>query len=274
MPYLVLPALIPDIRPIYDVYFSSFLASPSGALLLSILFPSTDLTSADFRDAHEKGTLSWWHSCPTQYTFKCVDSATGDIVGMGLCDVFVRGQTEEERKVPECGWIAEGTDERKRADTVLGALWGARERVFGGGRYIYVHAFAVHPDHQGLGAGSALVQNIVDLGNSLNLPAYLESSPESEGIYAKKGFRRIPADIAQVIHDKETLGTEEDVEVPLMAKLPEAVYRRQLAEKKSVEEAWGEWARSVQMRKGKVGEKDRQEEKATGVVQGFEEVRV
>lgn len=139
MPYLVLPALIPNIRPIYNVYFSSFLASPSGALLLSILFPSSDLTSPEFRDAHEKGTLSWWHSCPTQYTFKCIDSVSGEIVGMGLCDVFVRGRSEDEREVPECGWIEAGSKERERADEVLGALWGARERVFGAGRYICLY---------------------------------------------------------------------------------------------------------------------------------------
>ncbi|KAK4185107.1 hypothetical protein QBC35DRAFT_390209 [Podospora australis] len=246
MPYLVLPALIPDLRPVYDVYFASFLADPSGSLLLQILFPGSDLSSPEFRDAHEKGTLSWWHSSTTQYTFKCVDSATGEIVGMGLCDVFVKGQTDEERNVPEASWI-QGKEDKERAETVLSALWGARERVLGGGRYIYVHAFAVHPDHQGLGAGSALVQSIVDMGNSLDLPVYLESSPDSERLYARKGFRRIPADIAQVIHDKETLGTEADVEVPLMIKLPEAIYGRKAAEKKGVEEVWGEWQRGLEL---------------------------
>ncbi|KAK4163100.1 acyl-CoA N-acyltransferase [Cladorrhinum sp. PSN259] len=237
MPFLVLPALIPDIRAVYDVYFSAFTADPSGKRLLSILFPNTDFTSEDFRKAHTDGTLKWWHSSETQYTFKCVDAETGKVVGMTLCDVFVKPRTEGERQVPEVGWLT-GQD-KERAETVLMKLWRARERIWGGQSYIYIHAFAVDPEYQGRGAGSALIQATIDLGNSTNLPIYLESSPAAEPVYAKKGFRRIPADIAQVVHEAAVLGTDYDVEVPLMVRLPQGVYTKKIGDK-TVGELWEE----------------------------------
>ncbi|KAK3983961.1 acyl-CoA N-acyltransferase [Cladorrhinum sp. PSN332] len=238
MPFLVLPALIPDIRSVYDVYFSAFTADPSGSRLLSILFPNTSLTSEEFRKAHTEGTLNWWHTSETQYTFKCIDAESGKVVGMALCDVFVKPRTESERQVPEVGWLS--GEEKERAETVLIKLWGARERIWGGRSYIYVHAFAVDPEYQGRGAGSALVQATIDLGNSINLPIYLESSPEAEAVYAKKGFRRIPANIAQVVHEAALLGTDHDVEVPLMVRLPQGVFAKKIGDK-TVGELWEEW---------------------------------
>ncbi|KAH6848042.1 acyl-CoA N-acyltransferase [Chaetomium sp. MPI-CAGE-AT-0009] len=239
MSFIVLPALIPDIRSVYDVYFAAFTTDPEGRILLDILFPG-GVTSDEFRDAHTKGTLAWWHSSDTQYTFKCVDTATGEVIGMALCDVFVQPRGEEERKLPEVGWL-QGA-QRERAEKVLEPLWRARERIWGGGRYIYVHAFAVDPKHQGRGAGAALVQALVDLGNSTGLPIYLESSIGSQGLYAKLGFLRVPAEIATVVHKAEVLEKDTDVEVPLMIKLPASVTGPASEEKgKSLEEVYMEW---------------------------------
>ena len=47
MVQVILPALIPDIRRIYDVYFAAFKNDPMGDLMLEILFPGVrDETSA------------------------------------------------------------------------------------------------------------------------------------------------------------------------------------------------------------------------------------
>jgi hypothetical protein len=134
MDFLVLPALIPDIRAVYDVYFAAFTADADGRALLDILFPGSPVTSSEFRDAHTNGTLAWWHSSPTQYTFKCVDTITGHVIGMALCDVFVQARGDDERKMPEVGWLQ--GKERERAEKVLEPLWRARERIWGGGKYI------------------------------------------------------------------------------------------------------------------------------------------
>ncbi|KAK3491176.1 uncharacterized protein B0T23DRAFT_421464 [Neurospora hispaniola] len=218
MPFAVLPALIPDIKPLYDTYFSAFTADPDGRQILEILFPD-GYTSDEFRKAHTEGTLAWLHKAESQYTWKCVDVATGEIVGMALCDVFIQPKaTKEERAYPGIPWLA--GEQRERADQILGPLCEAREKVMGGGAYIYVHAIAVDPKHQGRGAGAMIVKQLVNLSNDSNLPIYLESSASAEGLYKKMGFVRVPKEKASVVHSKEVLGTETDVEVPLMIKTP------------------------------------------------------
>ncbi len=132
MGFVVLPALIPDIRAVYEVYFAAFKADEDGRRILDILFPD-GFTSEEFRAAHTAATLNWWHSSRTQHTFKCVDD-DGNVVGMALCDVFAKPQTEDERKNPGVGWLH--GEQRERAERVLGPLWDARDRVWGGRRYI------------------------------------------------------------------------------------------------------------------------------------------
>lgn len=132
-PFAVLPALIPDIKPVYDAYFAAFTADVDGRKILEILFPG-GYTSQEFRKAHTEGTIQWLHKAESQYTWKCVDVATGEIVGMALCDVFIKPRTKEERAYPGIPWL-EG-EQRERADKVLKPLCEARERVMGGGSYI------------------------------------------------------------------------------------------------------------------------------------------
>ncbi|KAK3936780.1 hypothetical protein QBC46DRAFT_394186 [Diplogelasinospora grovesii] len=214
MTFAVLPVLIPEIRAAYDAYFAAFVADPECRRLLEILFPD-GFGSDEFRKAHTDGTRAWWNHSETQYTFKCVDTATSEIVGMTLCDIFVKPRSGEERKNPGIGWLQ--GEQKERCEKVLNPLWDTREKLWGGRQYIYVHAFAVDPKHQGRGAGAALVKALIALSDQSNLPIYLESSPPTEGLYAKLGFQRLKE---SVIHDAAVLGTDKDVEVPLMVKLP------------------------------------------------------
>ncbi|KAJ4145149.1 hypothetical protein LMH87_004007 [Akanthomyces muscarius] len=133
MSLVVLPALIPDIPRIYQIYFDAFRADKMGALMLQILFPGT-LDDQDFLKAHAAGTLSYWHLSDCQYTFKVVDTATGAIIGMGLGDAYLRERTVPERANHGVPWL-EG-EQRARAEKVLNPLWEVRERLFGGRRYI------------------------------------------------------------------------------------------------------------------------------------------
>lgn len=83
---------------------------------------------------------------------------------------------------------------------------------------------------------------LVSLGDSTGLPIYLEASPGSYGLYLKMGFRRVPEDVAKVVHEAEVLGTEKDVEVPLMIRLPAEVTNSGSEEgRKRVEEVYREW---------------------------------
>lgn len=134
MPIAVMPALIPDIPRLYEIYFESFKKDAMGRILVDILFPGGRTDSSEFREAHAKATLGWWHTCDHQYTMKCVDTETGEIVGMGLGDAFFRERTPEERRFDGCTWL-EGK-ERERADAILVPLAEMREKLWGGQRYI------------------------------------------------------------------------------------------------------------------------------------------
>lgn len=128
----ILPALIPDIEAIYDVYFKAFQTDRMGSLMLDILFPSG--VNEEFRKAHTVATAQYWHHSSNQYTYKAVDIATGDIVGMALGDVYMKERSEEERKNPGVEWLQ--GEQRERAETILNPLWEVREKLFGGRRYI------------------------------------------------------------------------------------------------------------------------------------------
>jgi GNAT superfamily N-acetyltransferase len=213
MVQIVLPALIPDIRRIYDVYFAAFEADPMGRILLKILFPNID--DENFREAHAAGTLQWWHASENQYTWKCLDTDTGEIVGMGLGDLFSKYRTPEERQNFGVTWL-EG-EQRERAEKVINPLWEMREKLFGGQPYIYCHVIAVDPKYQGRKAGMLLCQWGLHMGEATGLPVYFESSPSTVNLYKKAGFELLSE---KIVHKAETLGTPTDIEVPLMVKMP------------------------------------------------------
>lgn len=132
MGLVVLPALIPDIPKIYDIYFAAFENEPMAQLMLKILFPGG--ITEEFRKAHSASTLSWWNNCPYQYTMKCVDTETDEIVGMLLADVHLRERSLEQRKNPGVSWL-EGF-EKERAEKVINPLWEVKEKLFRGCPYI------------------------------------------------------------------------------------------------------------------------------------------
>lgn len=83
---------------------------------------------------------------------------------------------------------------------------------------------------------------LVDLSNRSGLPIYLESTASAVRLYSGMGFRMVPGDVARVVHDAAVLGTEKDVEVPLMVKLPAPVADEGRGNGgKSVEEVYTEW---------------------------------
>lgn len=57
----------------------------------------------------------------------------------------------------------------------------------------------------------------IDLCDRSCLPVYLESSPTTAPLYKKMGFVTLKE---KIVHKKETLGTDSDIEVPLMVRMP------------------------------------------------------
>ncbi|KAH8674206.1 hypothetical protein BX600DRAFT_509392 [Xylariales sp. PMI_506] len=212
---VVLPALIPDIPQVYDAYFASFTNEAMARIMVDVIFPKTQLDSPEFRKQHAAGTLAYWHTSETQYTFKCVDNKTGEVMGMALGDILLRERSEEERKFTGIPWL-EGKD-RERAEQVIAPLAEIRNKLFGGKRHIYVHVIAVHPKHQRRGAARTFIEWGRDLVDRTALPMYLESSPTTQGLYRMMGFQLLKE---RVVHKAETLGTQTDIEVPLMVMMP------------------------------------------------------
>ncbi|KAI1330764.1 acyl-CoA N-acyltransferase [Xylariaceae sp. FL0255] len=208
MPLVVLPAQICDVEGVYDVYFAAFQNEP----ILDFLFPG----GVD-RKAHTEGTIQWWNHDKNGYHVKCVDTETGKIVGMASWDIFWRPEEENAWPKPEGALWLEGKN-REKADSVLKPLWDAHEKLFSKQRHVYLPTMAVYPNHQRRGAGRLLLQWGIDLAEKLGLPIYLESTVPGYPLYSSLGFERLTH--TRVIHKAEVTGMPEDVDVPLMVKMP------------------------------------------------------
>jgi hypothetical protein len=132
MVFFVVPGLVPDIERLYDIYFDAFGRDEMGKIMTELLFPSG--ITPEFRKSHTAFTLEWWKTCDYQYTVKCVDSETGDIVGMGLGDLIIPKGGEKTMEYPGVTWL-EG-EQRARAERILQPLWDARQRIWEGKSYI------------------------------------------------------------------------------------------------------------------------------------------
>lgn len=60
----------------------------------------------------------------------------------------------------------------------------------------------------------------IDIAERLNLPIYLEATDMAVHMYERLGFATLKDD--KLVHRKEVLGTDADVEVPLMVRMPAA----------------------------------------------------
>jgi GNAT superfamily N-acetyltransferase len=242
---VVLPALITDIPKVYDAYFKAYNNEFVGSLMVDAMFPGGMTGTEEFRQSHTAGTLAYWHISGTQYTFKCVDTATGEIIGMALGDILLQPRTKQERKFLGVPWL-EG-EYRVRAEKIIKPLSDMRDKLFGGARHIceflsflmallvgytrldkteadhlYListdcNVIAVDPAHQGRKAGKALIEWGDDLCEKTGMPIYLEATPDTFELYEKMGYEVLKE---KVVHKAAVLGAGKDVEVPLMVKMP------------------------------------------------------
>lgn len=215
MGFVVLPALIPDIPAVYDVYFAAF----ARDAVTRAMFPNVseeDLTSvrSEFRKQHTEHVRRYWHHSSTQYTVKCVDSSSGAVVGMGLWDVYV---TPSDYKPTTLEWLA--GDERKRAEALVKPFGAVRKKLWANERYVYCHLTAVHPNYQRRGIGKMLMEVGMRIAEQANLPIYTEASHAAIGLYERLGFKRLKQSIihqASILWAGDIKGDGKDYEVPLV----------------------------------------------------------
>ncbi|KLJ05407.1 hypothetical protein EMPG_11126 [Blastomyces silverae] len=72
----------------------------------------------------------------------------------------------------------------------FGQIFKMRDRMRGQ-RHAFLSCFATEIAHQGLGAGSAMLQYGVDIADKENLPGWLESSLKAHNLYKKFGFEDV-----------------------------------------------------------------------------------
>lgn len=214
MPFVVLPALIPDITAVYDVYFAAFHTTP----ITQALFPGATTedflnANSEFRRNHTSHVEKFWQRSSTQYTLKCIDTESGQIVGMALWDVY---PTPSDWKPGDICWLS--GQEKERAEALVSPLWEARKKYWDNACYVYCHVTAVHPAFQRRGIGKQLTDFGIRIAAQAQLPIYLESSKEGFRLYKKLGFRKLKD---SVIHRAEVTREEEDARVPLMLYVPQ-----------------------------------------------------
>ncbi|RYP14775.1 hypothetical protein DL765_006152 [Monosporascus sp. GIB2] len=206
MPLIVLPALEAELEPFYDVWFAAF----KGQAVVSVLFPE----GAD-RKVQVQYIKNGWGQ--VGHPIKCVDTDTGDIVGMAVWEIFWRlGEENGWGKPDRIPWLS-GEDWDK-AKGVISPMWDMREKLFGKRRHVYLGSMAVHPDHRRRGAGRLLAQWGIDIAEQLKLPIYLEATFEGVPLYDSVGFKRVSHE--KVVLPEGVTGYPGDVEVPLMIKMP------------------------------------------------------
>ncbi|KAF4820156.1 putative acyltransferase SID5 [Colletotrichum siamense] len=210
MPFVVLPALVEDIERIYDIQFAAFKDEP----IMRFLYPN----GVD-RKLHTEGTHEWWKQDQIGHPVKCVDTETGEIVGMAVWDIFWRPGEEHAFQRPEgIPWLT--GDDKKKCERILMPMWDMRVQLFGKRRYIYLSTIAVDPNRQRQGIGRVLMQWGADVADQLELPIYTEASDTGFSLYANVGFERLTH--VSIVHSAEARGKDEAAEVPLVVRMPKA----------------------------------------------------
>lgn len=126
MPLVVLPAQVPDIKAINDIYFTAFEDVP----VMRFLFPS-----GVNRDEYDMATQHTWEHDPSTYPIKCVDTSTGEIIGMATWQLFWKHGEEHSWKKPSgVDWLQ--GEERETSEKVLMPIFEMRDQLFGRRRHV------------------------------------------------------------------------------------------------------------------------------------------
>ncbi|RYP65019.1 hypothetical protein DL771_008516 [Monosporascus sp. 5C6A] len=124
MPLIVLPALEAELEPFYNVWFAAF----KGQAVVSVLFPG----GADRKVQIQYIKQGWGQ---VGHPIKCVDTDTGEIVGIAIWEILWRpGEENGWEKPDRIPWLS-GEDWDKAKGVIL-PMWDMREKLFGKRRHV------------------------------------------------------------------------------------------------------------------------------------------
>ncbi|GJC89475.1 hypothetical protein ColLi_12313 [Colletotrichum liriopes] len=166
---------------------------------------------------------------------KAVDPATGRIVGFArwylppshtkksngapawpnaiVPAVSLEEQAEIRRRAETTHW-----DPNEESDELLIPIREAKNEILGRQSYIRLDYLAVHPDNQGKGIGTALVQSGMRQAEEMGLDVFVHAMQAGVGVYKRLGF----SIEKEFLQDDTSYGGKGDVYTALM------VYRQKV----------------------------------------------
>lgn len=217
MPIELHPMTEADVPAHTDIMWRAF-----GPQLMSVFFPN-GMSENDLEHMQADTLKAMRKNKPTEQTLyiKSIDTdlpAGKQIVSTAKWQIYPRQRSEEElNKDEEEGkrdsLFSEGADVTSMT-AFFGELAEKRRERFGGEPYVLLSVLAVHPDHQRKGLGAKQLQVGLEKADALGVQAYLESSPNGKGLYAKYGFE----DKGDMKFDARDYGREENVPHTLMVR--------------------------------------------------------
>ncbi|KAI0401787.1 hypothetical protein F4802DRAFT_609096 [Xylaria palmicola] len=191
-----------DIPTCFKILSESF---GHDAPFVDSYFPNHDTLPGQVQGANRLS--AWKRTTPESVFLKAVTSADGEatekerIVGLAIWTHMKDIPSEELEAVEKAHEVWPDVNDRR----FMARLWRdyvqPRTRAIrdSRGRGVYVlELLAIHPDYQGLGAGTALVTWGTKAADELRVTAVVESTPAGRRVYEKCGLR---ADIEEMVFD-------------------------------------------------------------------------
>ncbi|PGG98680.1 hypothetical protein GX51_06687 [Blastomyces parvus] len=180
----VLPAQLEDAAALAKVEGDAFSTDP----VTMTLFGPYNPESSTFRAKELAEGMA--KKDPTTHYIKAV-LGDGTIVGLGIWHFYPDEESSNGAKRVDLDKKEWGPGANVDAcRDFFGQIYKMRDRMRGQ-RHAFLSCIATNIAHQGLGAGSAMLQYGVDIADKDNLPGWLEASQQAHNLYKKFGFEDV-----------------------------------------------------------------------------------
>lgn len=191
MPLELHPLEESDVPAYIDVMFAAFATTVMGLMYPNGFSPAARQHTID-------STFKSWHKHPDQiHKLKVIDTDLPEddpykkIVGISDWKVFPHERSEAELAAADKESEEDGMPpdiNESMALSFFGAAGKAKKEHLGGRPYVYLHILATHPKHHRRGVGLMHLKYGFDLAEKVELPVWLESSPNGKPLYERNGF--------------------------------------------------------------------------------------
>lgn len=210
MGIIVEDALDADLYRSCEIEVAAYAGNAASPTLFPGPFPPDSTEQRVQRLARERKEDS------TTHYVKAVDEETHEIIAFASWHMYETPEITTVAAESRTLTIAPGAN-KDACEAFFGELARRRDRIMAGQAFLYLHMLHSDPKHRGRGAGSALMQWGLQHADKINLPVYLESSPDAHKFYEKHGF----TDVEVFSFDLSRFGgSEQTHDTALMTRQP------------------------------------------------------